>query len=197
MLQFDLPHVESIQGTPRADGGRHFLFVTMPEGDPFDLIGPMAVMREANLFLEASGRADLCYSHEVVCNVPGTVFETAGFRMQVDRACYDVQGPVDTVVFQAIDLEGRCLLDERFIEWVRQISQGARRMVTACLGSYILAEAGLLDGRRAASHWAVSRHFTQRYPDVEFDRDPIYIKDGKFYTSAGMTSIIDLMMALV
>ena len=197
MLEFDVPAVESVRGIPRSEGGRHVLFVTMPDGDPFDLIGPMAVLREANFFFAASGRPDLSYTFEVVCSVPGTLLEADGFRMQVDRPCYDVTGPVDTVVFQAIDLEGKCLLDEAFIDWVREIAGNTRRMASACLGSYVLAEAGLLDGRRAASHWSVSRHFRERYPEVEFDGDPIYIKDGKFYTSAGMTSIIDLMMALV
>lgn len=70
-------------------------------------------------------------------------------------------------------------------------------MVTACIGTYVLAEAGLLVGRRAATHWSACRDFRRRYPDVILDSEPIYIKDGQFYTSAGVTSILDLMLALV
>ncbi len=171
--------------------------MTMPGGDPFDLIGSMAMLREANFFLETSGRLDLVYDYEVVSNQPGTVFEAEGFRIVVDKACYDIRGDVDTVVFQAIDYEGKCLRDERFMAWIRRISKRARRMVTACLGTYVLAEAGLLDGRRAATHWLADKDFRRRYPDVILDTEPIYVKDGNLYTSAGATSILDLMLALV
>jgi transcriptional regulator GlxA family with amidase domain len=70
-------------------------------------------------------------------------------------------------------------------------------MVTACSGTYVLAEAGLLDGRRAATHWMADKDFRRRYPDVILDTEPIYVKDGNLYTSAGVTSILDLMLALV
>jgi len=197
MVQADIPRVDSVQAIPRGEGRGRFLLVAIPGADPFDLIGPLTVIQEANLFLESSGRADLAYRYEVVTSVPGAVFEADGFRMEVDKACYDVRGDIDTVVFQAIDLAADCLRDERFIEWVGQISKRARRMASACIGTYVLAEAGLLDGRKAATHWAVSRDFCRRYPEVRLDDDPIYIKDGIFYTSAGVTSILDLMLALV
>jgi len=197
MFEFDIPTVDSVRATVRDSGKRRFVFVTMPDGDPFDLIGPMAVLREANFILGASGRPDLIYEYEVVSNRPGAVFEADGFRMVVDTPCYQVRGDVDTVVFQAVDYEGNCLRDERFIAWVRRISKRARRMVTACVGTYVLAEAGLLDGRRAATHWSACRDFRRRYPDVILDSEPIYVKDGNMYTSAGVTSILDLMLALV
>ena len=197
MLEFDVPRVESLQATPREEGKRRFVLVTMPDGDPFDLIGPMAVLREANFFLETSGRPDLVYDYEVVSNQPGTVFEAEGLRLVVDTPCYDIRGDVDTVVFQAVDHEGRCLRDQHFIAWIRRMSKRARRMVSACGGAYLLAEAGLLDGRRAATHWAAARDFRRRYPDVLLDTEPIYVKDGHLYTSAGITSILDLMVALV
>jgi transcriptional regulator GlxA family with amidase domain len=125
------------------------------------------------------------------------VFAAEGLSIVVDKACYDIRGVVDTVVFQAVDYEGKCLRDERFIAWIRRISKGARRMVTACSGTYVLAEAGLLDGRRAATHWMADKDFRRRYPDVILDTEPIYVKDGNLYTSAGVTSILDLMLALV
>jgi len=197
MLAFDVPRVESLRAAPRDGGKRRFVLVTMPDGDPFDLIGPMAVLREANFFLETSGRPDLVYDYEVVSNQPGTVFEAEGLRIVVDKPCYAIRGDVDTVVFQAVDYEGKCLRDRRFIAWIRRISKDARRVVTACVGTYVLAEAGLLDGRRAATHWAADKDFRRRYPDVILDSEPIYVKDGNLYTSAGATSILDLMLALV
>jgi transcriptional regulator GlxA family with amidase domain len=198
MLDFDAPRVESLRAVPRDASRRRFVFVMMPGSDPFDLFGSMAVVREANFYLGWSGRPDLAYDYEVVSNQPGTVFEAQGLSIVVDKACYDVSGDVDTVVFQTIDLpEGKCLRDERFMAWIRRISKGARRMVTACSGAYVLAEAGLLDGRRAATHWGSGTDFRRRYPDVILDTEPIYVKDGNLYTSAGVTSILDLMLALV
>ena len=197
MLEFDVPRVESLRAAPRDGGKRRFVLVTVPGGDPFDLIGPMAVLREANFFLETSGRPDLVYDYEVVSNQPGTVFEAEGLRIVVDKPCYDIRGDVDTVVVQAVDYEGKSLRDQRFIAWIRRISKGARRVVSACIGTYVLAEAGLLDGRKAATHWAADKDFRRRYPDVILDTEPIYVKDGNLYTSAGATSILDLMLALV
>lgn len=197
MLGFEIPSVDSVRAAPRSESRRHIVFVAIPDGDPFDLIAPLAVIREANIFLEESGRGDLKYSFEVVSNIPGTVFEADGFRIEVDRSCYDVSGDVDTVVFQAIDYQGGCLQDDRFIAWVRDMSTRARRLASACVGTYVLAEAGLLDGRTAVTHWAAAQDFIVRYPRVTFDNDPIYIKEDKYYTSAGMTAILDLMVALV
>jgi transcriptional regulator GlxA family with amidase domain len=197
MLEFDAPRVESLRAAPRDGVKRRFVLVTMPGGDPFDLFGSMAVVREANFYLEWSGRPDLVYDYEVVSNQPGIVFEAEGLRIVVDKPCYDIRGDVDTVVFQAVDYEGKCLRDERFIAWIRRISKRARRVVTACIGTYVLAEAGVLDGRRAATHWGADKDFRRRYPDVILDTEPIYVKDGNLYTSAGATSILDLMLALV
>src|SRR5262245_45837380 len=137
MLEFDAPTVESLRGSPRNGDKRRFVLVTMPGGDPFDLFGAMAMVREANFYLEWSGRPDLVYDYEVVSNQPGTVFEAEGLRVVVDKACYDIRGDVDTVVFQAIDYEGKCLRDQRFLAWIRRIAKRARRMVSACLGTYV------------------------------------------------------------
>ena len=197
MLEFSMPKISTLSSMPKSAERRRVLLVATPDGDPFDLIGPLTVLHDANWQLEFSGRPDLGYDIEVVTNEPGTVFEVSGFRVVVDRLCYDVKGDVDTVVFEACDYEEKCLNDDRFIDWVKDIAPRARRLATACIGTYILAEADLLNHRRATTHWAACEHFQKRYADVKLDPDPIYVKDGKFYSSAGVTSILDLMLALV
>ena len=196
-MDFSAPKVKSIRSARQSTQRRRVVFVTVPGGDPFDLIGPMMVLLDTNWQLEHSGRADLGYDIEVVSNEPGAVFRANGLRIEVDSACYDVRGAVDTLIFQAVDYEEKCLADSRFIDWIRQIAPKTERMVTACLGTYVLAEAGLLDGRRATTHWMACDSFKQRYSEVEMDPDPIYVKDGKYYSSAGVTAILDLMLALV
>ena len=197
MLEFSVPKVKTLSSIPKSRRRRRVVFVTMPEGDPFHLIGPMTVLNDANWQLENSGRPDLGYDIEVVTNKPGTVYQVNGLRVVVDTSCYQVRGDVDTLVFQAVDYEGNCLKDRRFINWVKQIAPRTRRLVTACVGTYVLAEAGLLDSRRATTHWSACDDFQRRYPDVKLDPEPIFIKDGKFYSSAGVTSILDLMLSLV
>src|SRR5262245_27091810 len=111
MFEIEAPRVGSIRAKPRDAAPRRFVLVTVPDGDPFDVIAPMAVLREANFYLGFSGRPDLAYEFEVVTNRPGTVFAVDGLRMVVEKTCYEVRGEVDTVVFQAIDYEGNCLRD--------------------------------------------------------------------------------------
>jgi transcriptional regulator GlxA family with amidase domain len=196
-VEFSAPRINTIRSSRRSTRRRRVVFVTVPNGDPFDLIGPMMVLLDANWQLENSGRADLGYDIEVVSNRPGAVFRANGLRIEVDKACYDVRGPVDTLVFQAVDYEENCLRDERFIEWIRRVAPRTERLVTACIGTYVLAEAGLLDGRRATTHWMACDAFQQRYDAVDMDPEPIFVKDGKYYSSAGVTAILDLMLALV
>ena len=197
MLEFSTPKISTLSSIPTSAERRRVLLVATPNGDPFDLVGPLTVLHDANWQLEFSGRPDLGYDIQVVTNRPGTVFEANGFRVVVDQACYDIEGDVDTVVFEPCDHEEKCLNDSKFIEWVRDIAPRSKRLVTACVGTYILAEAGLLNNRRATTHWAATEHFQKRYTEVDLDPDPIFIKDGKYYSSAGVTSILDLMLSLV
>lgn len=196
-MDFSAPKVKSVRSSRKSTRRRRVVFVTVPDGDPFDLIGPMTVLLDTNWQLENSGRPDLGYDIEVVSNEPGTVFRANGLRIEVDTACYDIRGAVDTLVFQAVDYEEKCLADRRFIDWIRRVAPRTERLVTACIGTYVLAEAGLLDGRRATTHWMACESFQQRYDAVEMDPEPIYVKDGKYYSSAGVTAILDLMLALV
>jgi transcriptional regulator GlxA family with amidase domain len=118
-------------------------------------------------------------------------------KIVIEKSFREVKGPVDTLVFQPIDYNGDCLHNHEFIEWVTAMAPKVRRMATVCIGTYIMAEAGLLHGRRATTHWAAQTDFCKRYRDITLDIDPIYVKDGKFYTSAGATSGLDMTLALI
>jgi transcriptional regulator GlxA family with amidase domain len=83
------------------------------------------------------------------------------------------------------------------LSWVAQIAKRARRVVSICIGTYVLAEAGLLDGKRATTHWAWCDDFKKRYPNVHLQPEPIYVRDQNIYSSAGATSGLDLAIALV
>ncbi|MFF3323844.1 GlxA family transcriptional regulator [Streptomyces sp. NPDC002889] len=87
--------------------------------------------------------------------------------------------------------------DPALIDWLGDHAHGAERIVSVCTGAVLLASAGLLDGRRATTHWAICDHLAREFPAVEVDPDPIFVRDGKIATSAGVTAGIDLALALV
>jgi transcriptional regulator GlxA family with amidase domain len=87
--------------------------------------------------------------------------------------------------------------DAGLLDWIARAAQRARRVVSVCTGAYLLAAAGLLDSRRATTHWQWCEALAERYPDVRVEPDPVFVRDGNVWTSAGVTAGIDLALALV
>ncbi len=87
--------------------------------------------------------------------------------------------------------------DPVLVDWVRQRAKQARRVASVCTGAFLLAASGVLDGRRAATHWSVCAELARRFPAVRVEPDPIFVRDGSVWTSAGVTAGIDLALALV
>jgi transcriptional regulator GlxA family with amidase domain len=104
--------------------------------------------------------------------------------------------PLDTLIVAGGD-GTRAAPDPRMLTYVRAAAERARRVTSVCSGAYILAEAGLLDGRRATTHWSRCADFARRFPKVAVEPDRIFIKDGAIWTSAGITAGIDLSLALI
>ncbi len=132
-----------------------------------------------------------------ILSVKGGPIETASGIIIQTRALSAFGGKIDTlIVAGGIGTETRTS-DDAMVRWVVARSPRVRRICSVCTGAFILAEAGLLDGRRAVTHWDARAQFKQKYPRVNLDLDPIYIKDGCIWTSAGVTAGIDLALALV
>ena len=196
MPEYRIPVVHNLP--PAEDARRRrVVFVTNRAARSLEYMGPMQVFAEAQFFLESAGRSDPAYEVEVVSRGTGTIYERKGFTIAASTSYDRLRGEVDTLIFQVADEHDECLRDERFIAWVARMSTRVRRIVSVCTGSFILAEAGVLDGRRAATHWAASEDFRKRYPKVMLEHGPIYVKDGHVYTSAGVTAGMDLAIALV
>jgi transcriptional regulator GlxA family with amidase domain len=196
MPEYRLPVVESVverrdQKSPR------IVLVANPNARSLEYMGPLQVFDEARIFLEHAGRADLAYRIEVVSTGSGAIYERKGFAIEAPTPYWRLRGEVDTLILQGADEGDACLRDERFLAWVARMSGRVRRIVSICTGSFILAEAGVLDGRRATTHWCACDDFRRRYPSVTLEPEPIYVKDGHVYSSAGATSGMDLAIALV
>jgi transcriptional regulator GlxA family with amidase domain len=122
---------------------------------------------------------------------------SSGLQLKAHGALERHRGPIDTLVISGGFGCGVVSNDQRIIGHIRRIATHARRVASVCTGAGILAAAGLLDGRRAATHWGFADAFARHYPAVRFDPGPIYIRDGHLYTSAGVTAAIDLTLALI
>ena len=196
MPEYRIPSIQKLL-PERSGPRRRVVFVTNQSARSLEYMGPMQVFDEVRIFLDYAGRLDLAYEVEVVSRGTGAVYERKGFTLSAPTPYERLRGDIDTLIFQAADEHDECLRDERFIAWVARMSARVRRIVSVCTGSFILAEAGVLDGRRAATHWCACEDFRKRYPNVTLESDPIYVKDGHVYTSAGATSGMDLAIALV
>ena len=104
---------------------------------------------------------------------------------------------MDTLIATGVDRPDDARRDPDLLRWLARTAVRARRVVGLCTGSFVLAEAGLLDGRSATTHWAFCDELTRRFPAVTVQSDPIFVRDGSVYTSAGATAGVDLVLALV
>jgi transcriptional regulator GlxA family with amidase domain len=108
-----------------------------------------------------------------------------------------VRGRIDTLLVAGGDGVLAAAADPEVVRHVRRLARGARRVTSVCSGAFVLAEAGLLDGRRVTTHWRRCAQLAERYPAVTVDPDPIFVRDGDVWTSAGVTAGMDLALALV
>lgn len=198
MPTYSFPTKPQLTLADDASGSRHrVVIVTNPSSGTLEYFWPLQVFEEANALLTYWGHAELGYDVEVVATRPGPVFRGKGIRVAVDRPYYDLRGAIDTLIFQAVDAEEEFLKNEPLLVWTRRMSGRVRRIASICVGTYVLAEAGVLEGRRATTHWAASDDFQRRYPNVELDTSRIYVKDGNVYSSAGATAALDLAATMV
>jgi transcriptional regulator GlxA family with amidase domain len=157
-----------------------------------DLAGPADVFAIASLFTREGG-----YRLEVAAVRAGAVPAHNGITTVAQTPIGEVTGPIDTLLVVGGLSVPEHLGDRELIEEVARLAPTARRVASVCNGAFVLAEAGLLDGRRATTHWLVADELAARYPEVAVDADPIYITDGNVWTSAGVSSGVDLALALV
>ena len=169
--------------------GRRVVMVAMPCAEVVEIDGALDIFYAANLFVEGA------YDVEVVSPAT-TVRAWAGLRLVADRSYRSVRGAIDTLIVTGVEPDD-ARRDTELIRWLARTAPRARRVVGLCTGSFVLAEAGLLDGRRATTHWMFCDDLAARHPEIRVERDPIYIRDRGVYTSAGSTAGLDLVLALV
>ena len=172
---------------------RRIVAVVVPPIDELDLVGPMQVFSAAN---RLSGRK--VYSLEIATNRKELEVQGEGGMLSFLAQCRlkDVKGTIDSVLV-VCGVGTRLVQDSTLSQWLRKISPTIRRLGGVCVSSFLLAEAGVLNGRRATAHWKFGRELAKRYPQVKVESEPIWVRDGNIYTSAGISAAIDLALAWV
>ena len=183
----------SVRLVPAA-GPLRIAVLAFPDVQILDIVGPAEVFSIANR-LGAPGAER--YAVQVVAPKAGPLATSNGLAVVAQRGLAQPTGPIDTLVVAGGPGVGAARRNAELIGWIRRTAAKARRVASVCTGAFLLAEAGLLDGRRATTHWARVRPLAQRFPTVEVERDPIFVRDGNVYTSAGVTAGMDLALALV
>ncbi|MGW4856555.1 GlxA family transcriptional regulator [Streptomyces sp. NPDC004288] len=172
---------------------RPVLVVLFDDVQSLDVTGPVEVFAGA---ARAAGDP-AAYPVRTASLDGGPVRTHSGLRLLPDTAldAAVADGPPHTLVVPGG--EGTRAPDPALIDWLRAHAPRAERLVSVCTGALLLAEAGLLDGHRATTHWIACDHLARRHPAVDVDPDPIFVRDGRLSTSAGVTAGIDLALALV
>lgn len=170
--------------------------VAFPNVQLLDVVGPLEVLAAGTRVETANGRGP-GYAVEIVGPEPGVVRASSGLTIGVDRSFEDRPDSIDTLIVAGGDGSGEAAKDERVLDYVRAVAASARRVCSVCTGTAVLAAAGLLDGRRVTTHWAFAESLAARYPLLDVDPDSIYVRDGKYWTSAGVTAGMDLALALI
>ncbi|MEY9857458.1 transcriptional regulator GlxA family with amidase domain [Catenulispora sp. GAS73] len=176
---------------------RRVVFLVFPRFQLLDLSGPLEVFSQADrLFPLDGGRRR--YATEVVAASADPVVASDGLAVVPHRTVASaVSSPIDTlVVVGGMGVRDACDSPE-YVDWVQAMAGRARRVTSVCSGAFLLAAAGLLDGRRAVTHWQSCDELAARFPEVRVEADPIFVRDDPIWTSAGVTAGVDLALALV
>ncbi len=175
---------------------RRVVVLAMPNNEVVEVGGLLDIFYAVNERTSHAGASDAGYAVEVVSPVE-TVCAWPGLRLVADRSFRAVRGPIDTLIVTGLGLPDDARRDPELVRWLARVAPRTRRVVGLCTGAFLLAEAGLLDGRTATTHWAFCDELAKRFPSVTVQPDPIYVRDGGIYTSAGATAGLDLVLALV
>lgn len=167
--------------------------LAFPNVQLLDVAGPLQVFASANVQAIERGQP-APYAPSVIASQPGSVLSSAGLGLQTFPL---PTTPSDTLIIAGGWGVHTALQDEQLVHWVRDHAASARRVASVCTGAFMLAQAGVLDGHRVATHWDSCALLAQRFPRVQVDAEPIFINEGALWTSAGVTAGIDLALALV
>jgi transcriptional regulator GlxA family with amidase domain len=186
-------HSNHIAHRRAADIQKRIVVVVVPPIDELDLVGPLQVFSSANRLMNKA-----IYSVEVVTNAKELKVqgEAGLLTFLAQGRLRDVKGEFDSALL-VCGVGTRNLRDASLLAWLKRIGITVRRLGAVCVGAFLFAEAGLLQGKRATAHWKFGTELAKRYPQVKVEPEHLWVKDGNIYTSAGISAGIDLALAWI
>ena len=186
------------QSTQEATRFRRVGFLVYPDCQILDVCGPFEAFYFADQMLGLLGRTkEPSYQSLVLAGAPGPIRTMSGMEIVATHRYDEIVDGLDTLVVVGGTGCEEASKDPALVEWVRSMAPMARRVASVCSGAFILAAAGLLHHRRVTTHWIYSDLLAKTYPTIEVDANLIFVRDGNIYTSGGITTGIDLALALV
>jgi len=187
-------------GNPaRTSATRRIVFVAAPGVEILDLVGPLQVFaRASDMHSRTNPGSPRIYSVEVATiSSRRSLIANCGLRITADKTFREVRGRIDTLLVAGGNAIEQNEINPEAVRWLKKVAARTRRVGSVCTGAMFLARAGLLDGRRATTHWNWCEVLIKRAPRADVDPDPIFVRDENVYTSAGVTAGMDLALALV
>jgi transcriptional regulator GlxA family with amidase domain len=181
-----------------APAARRIAMLAFPDALLLDIAGPLQVFASASAVLAAAGREDApAYSVEVLARRGGPLRTSAGIEILARGLRNADPAAIDTLLVSGGEGTRAAAGDRALIGWLREAAPEIRRVGSVCTGAFLLASAGLLDGRRATTHWGFCDALARAFPAVKVEPDAIFVHDGGVWSSAGITAGMDLALALV
>jgi transcriptional regulator GlxA family with amidase domain len=177
---------------------RRVAMLAFPEVQVLDVMGPLEVFSRTARWLRDQGRTEgLAYQVEILGLERGSFLTSSGLRLHADRGIAEVGPEVDTLMVAGGVGVKELRSHPTLKGWIRAQADQVRRLASICTGAFLLAEAGLLEGRRATTHWGHCADFARDFPDIALEPGVLFVKQGSLYTSGGVTAGMDLALALV
>ncbi|MBV8253632.1 MAG: GlxA family transcriptional regulator [Chitinophaga sp.] len=175
------------------------VIAVLPGSRLLTLAGPVDVFAFANSMLQDQhGKGYTAYDIRVVSATPAAeVKMNSPLSVMLHGSIYDIHQPIDTLITVGWGLPAGEPVSTKFYQWLSQHASSIRRVAAVCVGTFVLARAGLLHNKRATTHWEAYDRLREQFPDTIVDTTPFYIKDGNIYTAGGVTSGMDLALAMV
>jgi transcriptional regulator GlxA family with amidase domain len=177
---------------------RVVVMVAFDDAQILDITGPLEVFSRTSRWLIDEGLASQpAYLLKLAATRSGPLTTSSGLQLIADTSLGGLRMPIDTLIVAGGRGVDRAVGDRELVDAIARLARRVRRLCSVCTGALILAEAGLLDGRAATTHWRACARLARDYPRVNVQTNPIFVRDGNVYTSAGVTAGIDLALALV
>ncbi len=173
------------------------VLLVMPCSEAVDMVGALDVFFATNLVLKTTSGRGPAYAIDIVSGHRGVISTWPGLQLIADKPYASIDGAIDTLIVGPLNDLDLAKRDKRLVAWLRRSARRSRRVASFCSGAFLLGAAGLLDGRRATTHWTFCEELARRYPRATVDAEPIYVRDRGIYTSAGSTASMDLALGLV